>query len=564
MAVLLTFSACGGGGDQESGAAGSTTTAPPEGVPATYDGPPHETIPGQAYNNPQPRDNIEDGGTLALSISNPGPNFNWWSSAGSTAANSVLLGVFTPAFNMWNYTVDGDPTPNPDYLTSVKLVKENPETVEYVINEKATWNNGDPITWRAFHATWTTQRGDSDKYTPSNSAGYSSIKNVEQGKDPKHVIVTFSESYYPYQSVFTTLEHPKNLDPEFYMTGWVNDLHPELGAGPFTVDSLTKTEIVFKRNPNWWGEPAKLDKLIYRVMDASSINNAFANGEIGAMGVGGPEDLETIKVMEDVTIRTGPNPHVDLLSLNKDAKFFQDQDMRLAVIYGTNRKLLGEIESQGLNWEEEPPGSLVVFPFVKGYEDNMKDLNYDVERAKKLLDDAGWAVGSDGIRSKDGAQATFTYMNFGNATSTTARGRAMQQMMEEIGISVEIVNKPQAQFGTELDEKKWDMIDTGFTFSSSPFAFAEYGSALLSSDGGLNSSGVGSDEIDAMVAEMTTESDVEEAKKLYNKAERAYLGLGGAIPFYNGPDIAATKAKLANYGPAGFLSVPWADVGWQK
>src|SRR5699024_5561446 len=149
----------------------------------------------------------------------------------------------------------------------------------------------------AFETNWKTQSGESDKYNPAATSGYSSIKSVEKGDDEKEAIVTFDEPYYPYESVFSTLEHPKNKDPEFYKEGWVNDLNPDLLAGPYTVDDLSKNELVLVPNPDWWGAKPKLDKIVYTQMEDTAEVNAFQNGEIDLASVGTSGRLKQVEDM---------------------------------------------------------------------------------------------------------------------------------------------------------------------------------------------------------------------------------------------------------------------------
>ena len=134
---------------------------------------------------------------------------------------------------------------------SAELIDKNPETVKFTLNPSAKWNDGTPIDWRTFETTWKVQSGEDKRFNPSSTVGYSSIGNVTKGDNDNEVIVTFKEPFYPFEYLFATLAHPRNMDPDFFKTGWVRNLHPELLAGPFTVDSLTEDRLILKRNPNW-------------------------------------------------------------------------------------------------------------------------------------------------------------------------------------------------------------------------------------------------------------------------------------------------------------------------
>jgi peptide/nickel transport system substrate-binding protein len=256
----IALAACGGDGPSAAGgapqsAAGSTQPQPPEGVPAGTEPLPLPE-PGKAYNNPQPRDNIQDGGTLTLPIGGFGPNFNPLNADGNNGEVTAILRWMAP--RLWNYTPSGGVAPNPDYLLSVEQTSESPETFKLTLNPKARWNDGTPIDWTAFDATWKTQNGSDARYNPASTDGYRSIGSVAKGEKDNEVIVTFKEPFYPFEFVFAEIQHPKNLDPEFYKTGWVNNLNPELLAGPFTLEALNADSLTLVRNPKWWGDTAKL------------------------------------------------------------------------------------------------------------------------------------------------------------------------------------------------------------------------------------------------------------------------------------------------------------------
>ena len=74
--------------------------------------------------------------------------------------------------------------------------------------------------------------------------------------------------------------NPKLADPEFYKNGYLKKFQPDLGAGPYKVDSVdfNRGTAVFVPNEKWWGKKAKLDKVTYTQMEDQANINAFKNG----------------------------------------------------------------------------------------------------------------------------------------------------------------------------------------------------------------------------------------------------------------------------------------------
>ena len=236
--------------------------------------------------NPQPYENIRDGGALTTSLPEISPQFNTFHLDGTLYTLAVwrwynpILITFTP---------DGQAVYNPDYLTDV-----NPETVDgntritYTINPKATYNDGSPIDWRAFESTWKTSNGTDPAYLVSSTDGYDRITSVVRGVDDRQAVVTFRGINLWWQALFNVLVNPKAADPAVYNQGYVTTPHNEWGAGPYQVQRYDQQNgvIVFERNPRWWGRPGKLDTRTFVTLEDVASLNAFRNGQIDAVDVG--------------------------------------------------------------------------------------------------------------------------------------------------------------------------------------------------------------------------------------------------------------------------------------
>lgn len=565
LAVLLAaLGGCGGpGGDARSASSTPGAAQPPDGVPAgTRPLPLPE--PGKAYNNPQPRSNVKDGGTLTLPSGELGPNFNRMSVDGNTVDLAHITNWLMP--QLWDYGITGGASPNPDFLLSAEIVSTDPETVKFTLNPNAKWNDGTPIDWTAFEATWKTQSGADPRFNPASTDGYKSIGSVAKGEKDNDVIVIFREPFYPIENLFGELEHPKNADPDFYKTGWINKLNVELMAGPFTVQSQTEDRLVLVRNPKWWGDTAKLDSVIYRQMDDVASVNAFQNGEVDTTTItGGRQTADTLKQignMKDAQIRRGPAISTSIYELGAQSELFKDPAARKAFVLGTDRRLLTQIRYQGMDWQEEPPGSGIVYTWEKGYRNNMADVRHDPAEARAVLDAAGWAAGADGMRSKDGNPAEFTYVTFGDEPVFTAMARAQQKMAQDIGLKMNIDVRRSSDFSTTLANGTFDVVAMSWQ-ADSPFGYA-FAWQIYGSTSESNFARVGSEHVDALLNSVVTIRDPDEALRTFNDAEREALHLYGLFPLMNGPSQYAVKKGLANFGPSGFLVPNPEDVGWQK
>ena len=134
-ALAMLLAGCGAGNGNGSSNA-SSATEPPAGIDSSYTGDLPMPKVTERYDNHQSRDNVKDGGTLTLSITEVGPNWNYLSSDGNTGYMSELWSWYQPSLLMTDQ-VNGSPIKvNPDFLTDMKLVSKDPMVVQYDINRR--------------------------------------------------------------------------------------------------------------------------------------------------------------------------------------------------------------------------------------------------------------------------------------------------------------------------------------------------------------------------------------------------------------------------------------------
>lgn len=564
-ALAMLLSGCGASNSDANG--GSSNTASTKAEPAdgidlsTWKG----TLPtpeaGKVYNNTQDRDNVKDGGELTLGNVYTA-NWNMFNTDGNTLYMNSYWAMYMP--NLWNYTADGQVSPNKDFLSDVKVTSQNPLVVTYDINPKAKWNDGTDIDWTAFEATWKTNNGQDENYTPASTDGYDKIASVKQGKDAKEAVVTFSEPYYPYQSLFPSLLNPKSEDAQTYTSGWIDNPHNDWAAGPFKVESTDKDSTVFVPNPNWWGNKPKLNKITFKYMEDTAELNAFKNGEIDATGAGTKDILQAIRSMKNVQLRLGYSLNTYVFTYNTKAGALKDIAVRKAISQAFDSSTWNKIAYQGMDWNPARPGSEVFLPFQKGYKNNLPSdaQKYDVNAAKKTLENAGYKLGSDGYYAKGGKTLQISFTYYGDNPTTKAKALAYQAMMKKAGVKVKVDNHATSQWSDDMAKHNYEVMPMGWS-ASNPFGQTSI-AQLYASDSPSNYSQIGSAEVDKLTKVPGTIEDNAKAIEAGNKAEAAALKLYGTIPTDTPPSYIAVKKGLANYGPQGFLTRHWEDVGWQK
>jgi peptide/nickel transport system substrate-binding protein len=559
LAFTLVAGACGGGDKGDKGATkdtgGGDNSAEENNINAVDVG------------------DLASGGTLTWALSGFPPNFNYHNLDGTDADNADVIGALLPG--TFEYDAKAQPHLDEEFVTRAELTSESPkQVITYQINPKAKWDDGSPITWKDYETQWKALNGTNEAFKVSSTQGYDKMESVARGKDDLEVIVTFKEPYADWRGEFNPLYPAStNSDPAVFNDGWKEKFL--LTAGPFKVEGIDKTAqtITLVRNDKWWGRPAKLDRIIYRVIDADAQIGALANGEIDFIDVG--PDVNKLRQAEStagIEIRKAAGPNFRHITINGTAEIIKDVKVRKALALAINRETIGRAMLTPLGFEAKPLNNHIYMTNQKGYQSNAGDLEKaDPEAAKKLLDEAGWKEGAGGVRMKDGKPLRIRFVIPTNVATSAQESELVKGMLKPIGADVAIEAVPLDDFfekhitpgNFEFTVFSW--LGTVFPVSSSR---GIYKNPKPGADGGLvieqNYARVGSPELDALFEEATRIFDAAEAAKVANRIDKMIWDEVHSLTLYQRPEIVATKKNLANFGAFGFASAIYEDIGFTR
>ncbi|MFC7876472.1 ABC transporter family substrate-binding protein [Isoptericola sp. NPDC057391] len=552
--LALALTACGGGGN-DGGSDEPTAEA--------------QTVEGADY-NPQPRENLQQGGEVVFPLTEITPQMNPNHSDGSVDTAKIWEWYNPQPILM---SPEGEASANPNYLTDwTTEVVDGKTVVTYTINPKAVWNDGSPITWESYKLAWEANRSTEEEYVPNTTDGYSQIESVEQGEDERQAVVTFKSEFPWTEGLFWHIMNPAVNSPKVFNEGYIEDAHADWGAGPYKIDEfdLNGGVITFVPNDKWWGEKPLLDKVTFRVLDDVAAVNAFQNGETDYVDNLTADSLAQLKDVEGAVTYKAQRAATNLLELNAERPQFKDLKVREALLKAVDREQIKEVMWNGLDYTEPEVGSLNLYPFQEGYVDALAAAGWktDVEAANAALDEAGWAMNGD-VREKDGEKFGGRLPIFGDDPIVEARAKVLQQQLAQVGFALEIDKRPSSDFSTVLSTKDWDLVMLGFS-SSDPYGVA-WMCQLYCSDSGLNLSATGTKEIDEKVAEIAALPTAAEQTEAGMKLESEIIAeTWGILPLYNGPWISMAKEGLANMTPETYTGLdlfglqPVENVGWEK
>jgi glutathione transport system substrate-binding protein len=531
---------------------------------------PQASTPSASTNqiNPKPRDQVQDGGKLTWPINGQVANFNYNELDGPNVDSSdILLSALPQPFN---FDAAGKPIFNKNYLVAEPTVVSDPkQVVTYKLNPKAIWYDGSPVSEKDFEAQWKALNGTDKAFTVASTTGYDSIESVTQGADQFEVVVTFKTKYADWKALFSPLYPAStNSDPKVFNTGWKDGLLTS--AGPFKFQSYDKTNLTYTvvRNEKWWGDVAKLETIVYRVIEPDASPEALANGEIDFMDIGPNVDYyNKTKVISGVELRQAGGPNFRHITINGQSPLLKDQAVRQALAKAIDRDTIAKAQLTPLG--VVAPTALNNHIFMSnqdGYKDNASGVvKYDPEQAKKDLDAAGWVVqGSD--RVKDGKKLQINFVIPSGVATSEAEAKLVQNMLAQVNVTVNIntvdINGFFDEFITpgKFDFTVFSWIGTQFPISSAKSIYAN----PKGDDIQQNFARVGSPELDALFDQANAELDPAKAIDLANQADAMIWTEVHSLTLYQRPDLWAVKGTLANFGGFGFANRIYEDIGWVK
>ena len=223
-----------------------------------------------------------------------------------------------------------------------------------------------------------------------------------------------------------------------------------VGLGPFTIESIVPGEsVTLKANENFYKGRPKVDKMVMQVVSPDSIVSEMKAGNYDIASMPSAQ-YEAFKDLTNVTFLSSFAPSYEYISFklgtfdksqgknvtNPKAKM-SDPALRQAIGYALDIDSAGENLYHGLNYGTNS----IILPFFKDvYNKEQEGFTYNPEKAKQLLDEAGYKdVDGDGIReNKDGSKLT---INFAARTRDAANESLIQQYLiwwKEVGLDVQL------------------------------------------------------------------------------------------------------------------------------
>lgn len=391
------------------------------------------------------------------------------------------------------------------------------------IDDAATWSDGTPVT--ADDVVYTALRlaspvigntammyyvfegvGD-DGFVEEGAESIDGIqkvddKTVQFTTKEEMPITTFENSYARYLLTLPKHVIEQYSEEELSAADWFN--HPDVVSGPFIVTDFDVDHYIsYEANKDYWKGAPKIDKLNIKIVDGSQLYAGLQSGEIDitqqTMSDIPQEDYESVEALDNVDVVYG-SP-VTNQSVFIQTKNVPDVKVRQAMLYAIDRQ---QILEELLNGHGEIVDGFLssASPF---YDDSLTPVSYDPEKAKTLLEEAGW----------DGSQTIRFYVNSGDSTFVNAASIIAAEWAA-VGIKAEIQTVDFATLMSVAGTEDYDVLAVQYTYAPvDPYPDVAW---LLGGEGSWT--GYSDDTLNDALTKSQLTSDPEETKELFSVVDK--------------------------------------------
>lgn len=421
-------------------------------------------------------------------------------------------------------------------LAETWAVSDDATQYTFHLRDGVTFSDGTPLDAAAVKATFDriVDPKTGSQYASGLLGPYAGSKVV----DDLTVEVDFERSYAPFLQA-ASQAFLGILSPTAIADG-KNPCTEPVGSGPFTLGEFTpQDQVVLERRDDYdWAPadeehqgPANLDEVVFRVVPEDEVRvGLLRNGEVDAIGVVPPLEIGPLED-EGYAVERAEAPGAPYaMYLNTSRAPWTDVDLRRAVQAGVD---LDSIVSSVFD-DRYPRAWGPVSPQTPGYDDSVEGTwGGDPELATSLIEDAGYAKGSDGFYEKDGQRLTLELAYFsGDREQRNEIVTLVQSQLKDVGIDLQLI--PEAQAGDALADNSYDAGEFSFVSGDPDILSTLFSSANVGKDGnpGSNMSAVQDPQIDADLAAGVSSTDPDARAAAYAAVQERVVDQAYAIPIY--------------------------------
>ena len=307
---------------------------------------------------------------------------------------------------------------------------ETPDSLTYIFHLRpgVRFADGRPLTAR--DVKWTFDSLIEGKVRSAKASTFATVDRVD-APDDRTVIFRLKQ---PFASLLWNLSGAAGIVP--YGSGEEFNRNP-VGSGPFRfVSAQQDNNVVIERNPSYWGTPAKLERVEFKVIPDATTRALELRKQSADVAINSliADTVVALQRDRDLQVMEAPGTIYAYIALNLRDPILRDVRVRRAIAYAVNVQPIIHY----LLRDEARPAYSILPPQHWAYDGDVARYPHDPERAGQLLDAAGYPA-------KNGVRFHIT-MKTSTEESTRLLAAVLQQQLREVGIALDIRSFESATF----------------------------------------------------------------------------------------------------------------------
>jgi len=456
----------------------------------------------------------------------------------------------------------------PDLATEVPTpqnggISKDGKTIVVHLRKGVVWSDGEPLTaadWLfTYHAVMNDANNVKSRY------GWDQIASAE-APDPHTIVIHLKRPTVQVLGILTMggaayPPLPAHLLAKYPNINAVEFNGKPISSGPYLLKEWNHgASLTFVPNPRYFRGAPKLKQVIWKfVPDVNTLFNELSAHEVDVYPSVNSNSISRLSSITGITVDKRLIANWRHLGINMKHPQLADVRVRRAISEAVDWKRINDTVYHGI----DELAVSDVFPLLWAAP-KLPPYRYDPDDARKLLADAGWKMGGDGVLHKGSLAMHLTiYATTGHQENTQSQV-VMQSMLRPLGIDLTIRNYPGSYLFAQngpLYTGKYDLEWSVDTNGPDPDNTGSWNAAFIPPNG-ANTSWLDDPVVNATSAAAAATFDRQKRKQLYQREEERLRELVPAVFFNWQTNYTAMNTDVKNYVPAAFLADTWNAWEW--
>lgn len=454
------------------------------------------------------------------------------------------------------------------------------------ILDNAKWNDDTPITCGDF--AFALKVAASPMVSVGEKETFTQVEKIEADPaNPKKCTFTYEKAKWDFYALAQFYPLPKHLEESVFnkygkqKEGYEKNSHytknptmKGLYNGPYVISEVKLGDhVTFTPNPGFYGPAPKIQKITVKLIpNTGTLEANLRSGTIDMISTLGLSLDEALTFEKKVkaenlpyVVTFTPSITYEHIDLNLEHPILKDLKVRKALVTGLNRedlmKALFENKQEAAIHSVSPKD-----PWYTKDPSKITLYSYSKREAGKLLDEAGWKMGPEGYRLKDGKKLSLQFMTTaGNKTRELVQVY-LQDQYKQLGVEIVTKNEPARVFFGETMKKRNYGAMAMYAWVSSPEnnPRSTFHSSAIPSEkngwSGQNNMAWSNKVVDGLLESMDVEFDAKKRTEIAHKLMKHYTEEVPVLPLYYRSDVSVVPKALKNYRPTGHQFAETNDV----